>query len=37
MWEWFNEADPDDITILVSAVMCLAGSVTALLLYYFYR
>jgi hypothetical protein len=37
MWEWFAEVDPDDITILVSAIACLAGSATALLLYYFYR
>ena len=37
MWEWFNEADPDDIKLLVSAIMCLVGSVMALLAYYFYR
>jgi hypothetical protein len=37
MWEWFTEADPDDITLLVSAIACLAGSFLALLLYYFYR
>jgi hypothetical protein len=37
MSEWFAEVDPDDITLLVSAIACLAGSLMALLLYYFYR
>jgi hypothetical protein len=37
MWEWFNEADPDEIKLLVSAMVCLVGSITALLLHYFYR
>jgi hypothetical protein len=37
MWEWFNEADPDDMKLLVSAITCLVGSLAALLAYYFYR
>jgi hypothetical protein len=37
MWEWFNEADPDEIKLLVSAIACFVGSITALLLHYFYR
>ena len=37
MWEWFNEADPDEIKLLVSAVACFVGSITAVLLHYFYR
>ena len=34
---WFNEADPDEIKLLVSAIACFVGSITALLLHYFYR
>jgi hypothetical protein len=37
MWEWLNEADPDDIKLLASAGICFFGSITALLVYYFYR
>jgi hypothetical protein len=37
MWEWFTETDPDDIKLFVSVVMCLVGSITAVLVYYFYR
>jgi hypothetical protein len=37
MWEWLNEADPDDIKLLASAGICFFGSIMALLVYYFYR
>jgi hypothetical protein len=35
MWEWFNEVDSDDLKILVSGIVCLVGSITALLAYFF--
>jgi hypothetical protein len=36
MWEFIDEVDPDDIRLLVLAIVCLVGSFTALLVHYFY-
>jgi hypothetical protein len=37
MWEFIDEVDPDDVRLLVLAIVCLIGSFTALLVHYLYR